>query len=362
MAQFDTSWDFNGATGILRLTIDDPPAIGHGTASVTLAAHAYLITNGAVVDSSNSNSLSGSISQGAHAVSVNHAAYPTGGTTEVCSASNTFATQFGSTVTVSVTATISGYEAFSGTHTVSGSVTIAARPYGAPAAPSGVGATRNSATQITVNWTNNPTTGEPYQTTDVQRSVDGGAFADISIGGSATRTSFVDTSVQPGHYYRYQVRAWNQYAGASAWVATGNVLNVPATPAAPTIGAVTQCTATVSFTLPSNGGSAITNTIFRLYSAATGGTLLASDPDVSTVTSYVFTGLTPYTDYWAEVAVTNGVGTSSPSPRSKITTSPSGYVKVAGAWKPYVAYVNVGGVWKVVAQSYVNVGGVWKTW
>jgi len=118
MATFESSWGFSGATGILRLVIQDPPAATPGQTSMSLSAWLYLVTNGRVVDSSNSNEMTGAISQGAHAVSVNHAAYPTGGTTLIASGSGTF----GMSTNVAVNGIISGYDAFPGTKTVSGSV------------------------------------------------------------------------------------------------------------------------------------------------------------------------------------------------------------------------------------------------
>lgn len=121
MTNFDTSWTFSGATATLRLTLTDP-TIAPGQTSATVTATLTLITNGAVSDSSNSNSLSGSIVHAPHAVSVSHAAYPVGGSTNVGVGSGVF----GNSTTVSVTGTISGYDAFPGTHTVSGSVFVPA--------------------------------------------------------------------------------------------------------------------------------------------------------------------------------------------------------------------------------------------
>jgi hypothetical protein len=111
-------------------------------------------------------------------------------------------------------------------------VTIPARPYAAPAAPSGVTATRNSDTQATVAWTRNATTAAPYTSVTVQRSSWTGtawsAWATVATT-SSTATSFVDTGVAANNQYRYQVKS-NNSVGSSAYVVSGNVKMTPAAP------------------------------------------------------------------------------------------------------------------------------------
>jgi hypothetical protein len=136
MATFEGSWTFSGATGTLRLVIEDPPAAAPGQTSMTLSAWLYLITNGAVNDTVNSNDLSGAIVDGPHSMSVHHASFPTGGTTLVAAGSGTFGLG-GAPYGIGITGTISGYDAFPGTKAVGGGVTIpafvsAAGPPGQP--------------------------------------------------------------------------------------------------------------------------------------------------------------------------------------------------------------------------------------
>jgi hypothetical protein len=112
-------------------------------------------------------------------------------------------------------------------------VTIPARPYAAPAAPSSVTATRNSDTQATVAWTRNATTAAPYTSVTVQRGYWTGsawsAWTTVATT-SSTATSFVDTGVAANNQYRYQVKA-NNSVGSSAYVAAS--VYVKMTPAAP---------------------------------------------------------------------------------------------------------------------------------
>lgn len=136
---------------------------------------------------------------------------------------------------------------------------------------------------------------------------------------------------------------------------------VPGTPSAPVITSTGQASVAVSFTLPDNGGSTITDTTFRLYTAATGGSPVATDAVPTAVTSYTFTNLLPLTNYWVSVSASNAVGAGPESARTPVTTNPSGYVKVSGVWRPYVGYVKVSGAWHVVQESYIKVGGAWRS-
>lgn len=84
----------------------------------------------------------------------------------------------------------------------------------------------------------------------------------------------------------------------------------PSTPAAPRQTGATSSSLSVSWTAPSNGGSAITGYVLEYKTlAATSYTALPS----TTNTSATVTGLTAATSYVFRVSATNAVGTSSPS-------------------------------------------------
>lgn len=129
------------------------------------------------------------------------------------------------------TASLSG--AYNGV-TPSKSVTdaIPARPYAAPVAPSNVSATRNSDTQATVAWTRNATSGKPYDSMTLQRSVNGGSWATVSPSPSGSVSSFTNT-VAANNKYHYQIRA-NNSAGSSGYAGgTGSATTIWTTPAVP---------------------------------------------------------------------------------------------------------------------------------
>ena len=97
---------------------------------------------------------------------------------------------------------------------------------------------------------------------------------------------------------------------------------VPSTPAAPTISNRASDGATVTMVLPNNGGAAITDTWFSIYTVASGGTAVTSDGIADTRTSHTFDSLSRATNYWAEVWAKNSVGWSAASPRTAFTTLP----------------------------------------
>ncbi len=114
------------------------------------------------------------------------------------------------------------------------SVTVSARPYSAPAAPSNCTATRSSDTQVSVTWTNGTsTTGAPRSAVYVERSVDGGSFSQIASVGSST-ASYTDNSTSANHYYQYRVRSYGS-GGTSSYATSGYVYMTPAAPSSVTV-------------------------------------------------------------------------------------------------------------------------------
>ena len=121
-----------------------------------------------------------------------------------------------------------------GTSTASVIVTIPALDISAPNAPSGCSATRNSDSKATVSWTNgSTTTTRPRTATLVERSVDGGSWAQIASA-SSTATSYADNGISANHRYRYRVRASNT-AGKSSYSTSGYIYTTPAAPTSVTV-------------------------------------------------------------------------------------------------------------------------------
>jgi hypothetical protein len=142
----------------------------------------------------------------------------------------TYSTYGSSPGTRTFTATISG--AYNGvTPTKSYTATIPARPYAAPNAPSGISATRNSDSQITVGWTRNVTSQKPYtsQTLATRYYTGTGWTAWTYTTLSATATSYAATGLVSNRVYEFAVRG-NNSIGSSAYVYSSAVAMTPASP------------------------------------------------------------------------------------------------------------------------------------
>ena len=101
-------------------------------------------------------------------------------------------------------------------------------PVWAPYAPTGASHTRASDTKNVVSWKNDTWPARPYAELRVQRSTDGGDWAQVASLGAAA-TSYADTSTSAGHSYMYRVVAGNS-AGTAASGATAKTLNTPSAP------------------------------------------------------------------------------------------------------------------------------------
>lgn len=253
--------------------------------------------------------------------------------------------QYGTTTSASFNSSLTGIDYWGSGQviTTSGTATAAARPYTAPTAPSSPTVARVSDTQQNLSWTNNPTTGGPYENVKIQRRVGGGAWSTIATL-AGTTSSYSDTTTAKDGRYDYQVAASNS-AGTSAYTRTSP--DVSTTPNNPTsIVATKNADGSISITwvdddslYPSNWRSR-----FNIQRSVNGGayasvvTALAegtrswtdTSPGVGTNTyqiqAYVpNTGQTPSTLYsgWATsntVATTappnapTGLGPSTPTP------------------------------------------------
>lgn len=131
--------------------------------------------------------------------------------------------------TVTCKATVKQPDYHAGTSTVSVNLTVPKIDYEKPNAPSGISATRNSDSKITVKWTNGSTsTTKPRSNVLVERG-DGTGYKQIAKL-SASSTSYADTSVKANNRYKYRVRSYGS-GGYSSYVETSNWTYM--TPAAP---------------------------------------------------------------------------------------------------------------------------------
>lgn len=115
-----------------------------------------------------------------------------------------------------------------------------------PAGPASLAAARESDTRMNLTWALGPNAANTYGGISIQRSDDGGDYADLASV-SATATAWSDTTVGAGHVYRYRIAAYNE-AGASDWVASGDISTAPSAPTLVTTQTVSRDTVSVDAT------------------------------------------------------------------------------------------------------------------
>lgn len=91
--------------------------------------------------------------------------------------------------------------------------------------------TRVSDSTATISATANPTTTRPYETIEIERSIDGGSWSRIA---SVKSMPYRDGTNAADHVYTYRVRAKNS-AGYSSYLTCGSVTNSPKAPASVTV-------------------------------------------------------------------------------------------------------------------------------
>ncbi|HEY3924872.1 MAG TPA: fibronectin type III domain-containing protein [Acidothermaceae bacterium] len=185
----------------------------------------------------------------------------------------------------------------------------------APSAPSAVSAVPADG-QATVSWTA-PANGGSAITGYTVTTSPGGATT------PASGTSVLVMGLTDGTPYTFTVSATNG-VGTSPASAPSSPVTPATAPGAPSaVSAVAgDGQATVSWTAPSNGGSAITG--YTVTTSPGGATTPASG------TSVLVTGLTDGTPYTFTVSATNGVGTS-PASASSTPVTPAAPMTAPGA-------------------------------
>ncbi|WP_448627927.1 fibronectin type III domain-containing protein [Geodermatophilus sp. URMC 64] len=197
-----------------------------------------------------------------------------------------------------------------------------AAPATAPAAPAAPTATAGNAS-ATVAWAAPANNGSPITGYTVRAYAGAATTAAITAPAAATATSLNLTGLTNGTSYTFTVTATNSVGTSpespksnAVTPAAATTSTAPATPAAPTATAG-NTTATVNWTAPANGGSAITGYTLRVF---TGTTQVGADRVLGNVTTTTVTGLTNGTAYTFRVAATNAIGTSAFSAASTAVT------------------------------------------
>ncbi|MCW2865487.1 MAG: hypothetical protein JWP48_7195 [Actinoallomurus sp.] len=225
-----------------------------------------------------------------------------------------------------------------------------------PATPAAPTATPG-VTSATVTWAAPASNGSPitgYVVTPFRNGV-----AQTAQSFDASTTTRTLTGLTAGASYTFTVAAVNAL-GTSAASPQSNAVVPYTTPGQPVITAATagDSSATLTWTAPSNGGSAITGYVITPYIGA-----VAQTPQTftGTATTRTVTGLTPGTAYTFTVTAQNLAGSGPPSAHSALVTPntsptltfgppPAGQVGIAysdqltlsGGTAPYVWSISAG--------------------
>jgi titin len=189
----------------------------------------------------------------------------------------------------------------------------------APATPTGLAATVQSATAVGLTWTDNATNETSYHV--LRRDGAALAFVQVSPDLPAGTTTWQDTSVAASSLYTYTVKARNAAgdSGASneASVTTSAALAAPAAPTGLT--AVAQSSTAVGLTWTDNASNETSYRVFRRDGAAPAAVQVSLDLPAGTV-SWQDNGLTASSPYTYTVKAHNAAGDSGPSNEAQVNT------------------------------------------
>jgi len=193
-------------------------------------------------------------------------------------------------------------------------ITAAAEPAAAPAAPTITSITAGNTT-ATINFTAGSSNGSAI--TNYKYSTDNGSSW-TTLSPASTSSPIVVSGLTNGQTYQVKLQAVNAIGVGTASSSTSVTPATPATaPAAPTITSITagDQSATINFTAGSSNGSAITN---YKYSTDNGSSWVILSPS-STSSPIVVSGLTNGQTYQVKLIAINNVGEGAASSSTSVT-------------------------------------------
>ena len=197
-----------------------------------------------------------------------------------------------------------------------------------PGAPTNLGATATSSSQINLAWTDNANNETGFK---IERKTGtGGTYSQIATVG-ANVTTYSNTGLSANTNYFYRVRA-NNSSGDSAYSNEANATTPDVTPTAPSnLAANAISTTQINLTWSDNASN---ETGFKIErKTGSGGTYAQIATVGANVASYGDSGLTSGTTYYYRVRANNAVGDSGYSNEANATTfsNPPGAPTALGA-------------------------------
>lgn len=209
-----TTW----GTSVIGLSVgidvsQSPSTVTNGVSSVTLTVDVFVRTTNWAYQDNQILTLGGALS-GTYSYYMGSSSTEVK-TVKVVTRTLTVPTSFAGTVSRTIRATVDGaHNGASPTH--SRTWTVARRPYAAPAPPSNLKLVKISDTRYMASWTNNPTTGAPWDGIRFGLAVaDGDSYPYTYKDLAATATSYT-FDVPRNSRFRVAVESYNS-AGRSEW-------------------------------------------------------------------------------------------------------------------------------------------------
>ncbi len=194
-------------------------------------------------------------------------------------------------------------------NTVSAATQAAPQP---PVAPSNLGSTVVSSTQINLSWTNNDATATGSK---IYRSTDGINYT-WAYTTSQGVGSYSITGLSPSTPYYFKVAAYNS-VGNSAYSNTMSATTMAVPPAPSNLAGTVASSSQINLTWTNNDSSASGT---KIYKSTDGVNFTWSYTMSQGVSSYSVTGLSASTTYYFKVAAYNSAGTSAFSGTVNATT------------------------------------------
>jgi hypothetical protein len=195
------------------------------------------------------------------------------------------------------------------------------------------------------------------------------SFTGSTTGGSGKNEPPLLSGLTPGTTYYVALRGHSLGAGGSfgaygAWVSFTTLSNVPNPPTGLTASSITNTTATLSWTAPSNlYGATLLSYALRVAPVSSFGSGLQAFTPAGV--SQALTGLQPGTTYYCQVwtNTNNGIGSYSTvytfTTTGTAPTATSFWMRIAGVWKSGKLWMRVSGVWKLTTP-WQRVSGTWR--